>query len=103
MLKPGGVLDLDRAPPQGPPPGLPGILMFDEVELRGLLLDGLEWELLEPFDARLTAATLAGATTPAQVERRVSSAGDWLRVPHLVLRHEDWLWTSCHLALVKPG
>jgi hypothetical protein len=27
----------------------------------------------------------------------------WSRYPHLVLRHDDYLWTSVHLALVKSN
>jgi SAM-dependent methyltransferase len=104
VLKPGGLLSISTEfRLDGPSPGAPDCLMFDAGELEATMLDGFGWEPLDEFDPRISANTLAVALTPDQVFARTASGSpvEWLEVPHLVLRHEDWLWTSCHLALKK--
>lgn len=106
VLRPGGVISLSTEfRLDGPSPGAPGCLMFDRGELESVLLQGFDWEPMDEFHPRVTAVTLASAMTPDQVQRRTAPGNpvEWLDVPHVALRHEDWLWTSCHLALVKPA
>ena len=97
----------------GPPPGLPGILMFDRGQLDQLVAaSGLQ--LLAPLDLTLSARTRsdvqAFADSAADVRAHIAVHGeilfhrlDWTRYPQLVLRHDDLVWTSVHLALRKPA
>jgi SAM-dependent methyltransferase len=114
VLRPGGVATLSTEYRlAGPPPGLPGILMFDRPQLDGLLgASGLE--LLEPLDLRISERTLAGtqqfADSAADVRAHIAEHGEilfhrlsWTRYPQLVLAQDDLVWTSIHLALRKPA
>jgi SAM-dependent methyltransferase len=115
VLKPGGVLSISTEfRLAGPPPGLPGILLFDADDVRTIFLGDRPWEPVDSLDFSLSAATLATAIPFAEaagdVRRHVETHGclvfhrlDWSRYPHIVLREGDWLWTSIHLALRKPS
>src|SRR4051795_10221527 len=105
VLRPGGVAALaTEFRLEGPGLGLPGLLRFDEPELRSLLLDGLWWDPATPLDMSISEETL-GSTVPMEEAVADVEAGrrGWSRYPHLVLRHEEFLWTSVHVALVKSG
>src|SRR5262249_30029272 len=60
VLRPGGVLALaTEYRLEGPPPGLPGTLLFDEEQLRSVLLDGFDWELASPLDLSVSEETMS--------------------------------------------
>jgi SAM-dependent methyltransferase len=113
VLKPGGVLTLStELRLAGPPPGLPGILLFDEAQIRELVVGARDWDLLSPLRLDVSAATMATeqsfAEAAADVERHVAQHGelifhqlDWSGYPHIVLRDGERAWTSVHLGLRK--
>jgi SAM-dependent methyltransferase len=130
VLKPGGVAALATEFRLEGPERMPGTVFFDEQQLRSTVLDGLDWELASPLDLTISEATLASpidfgaliAKMPKpprpSVRKRLGSliAGGGLaqglgppaaepetRYPHIVLRYGEHLWTSVHLALIKPG
>jgi SAM-dependent methyltransferase len=114
VLKPGGVLALSTEfRLEGPGPGWPGLVLFDEPLLREVIVNSCPWELTEPLAFHCSAATRAGAQT---LERYLD---DWKRhfdrfgvcvwhelefttYPMLVLRRDAFLFTSAHVALRKP-
>jgi SAM-dependent methyltransferase len=103
VLRPGGVAALaTEFRFEGPGMGEPGLLRFDEPELRSLLLDGLWWDPATPIDTTISKEALA---SPVPIEEAMADlqAGrrGWSRYPHIVLRDESYLWTSVHVALVK--
>jgi SAM-dependent methyltransferase len=103
VLKPGGVVALaTEFRLEGDEIGYPGLLRFDEPELRALLLDGLWWDPATPLELELSEETRGTAVemSEAIADQRSGRRG-WSRYPHLVLRHEQFLWTSVHVALVK--
>ncbi len=114
VLKPGGVLSISTEfRLDGPGPGLPGVLMFDDHDVRTLFIDPFDWQPVGPVEFRASPASLATeqrlVDLSAEVTAHVDQRGfiefhqlDWARYPHVVLRHEDRLWTSMHLALRKP-
>jgi len=119
VLRPGGVLALaTEYRLAGPPPGLPGTLLFDEGQLREVLLDGLDWELASPldlsiseqttsapidFESLIVVPTLRDRIRSAITRRPLPDGHRPTPFPHLVLRLGDHMWTSVHIALVKPG
>jgi SAM-dependent methyltransferase len=103
VLKPGGVAALaTEFRLEGPGPGEPGLLRFDEPELRSLLLDGLWWDPATPLDTTISDETLA---SPVPIEEAIADLETgrhgWSRYPHIVLRDGAYLWTSVHVALIK--
>jgi SAM-dependent methyltransferase len=124
VLRPGGVVALaTEFRLAGPGPGLPGTALFDESELRQVLLEGLDWELASPLDFSISEETMAapvdfdslfevlrgpsigdrvksrlGRETPPPAIRHLPTP-----YPHIVLRKGDHLWTSVHATLIKPG
>jgi len=103
VLRPGGVLALaTEFRLEGDRIGYPGLLRFDEPELRSLLLDGLWWDPATPLDTRISSETLASAVEMTDAIADVESGlRGWSQYPHIVLRHEQFLWTSVHVALIK--
>jgi FkbM family methyltransferase len=103
VLRPGGVVAISTEfRLEGPPPGLPGTLLFDEAELRAMLLEGLWWDPLDPLDLSQSSETLATEVPFSEALADQAAGKDSLsRYPHLVLRHGELLWTSVHVALVK--
>jgi len=111
VLRPGGLLCLStELRVRGPGPGLPGILMFDEDQLRTLVIDNGPWQPLDRLELSVDAETLASvqefAASAADVRRHVADEGqlvfhrlDWSAYPQLVLREGELWWTSVHLAL----
>ena len=105
VLRPGGVAALaTEFRLEGPGLGLPGLLRFDEPELRSLLLDGLWWDPATPLDLSIDDQTVS---SPVEMKDAIADiqAGirGWTQYPHVVLRDGDYLWTSVHVALVKSG
>ncbi|HKH22941.1 MAG TPA: class I SAM-dependent methyltransferase [Solirubrobacterales bacterium] len=111
VLKPGGVVALATEFGVQGPGQIPGTRLFDEQSLRAVLLDGLDWELAAPLDLSLSEETMASAipfATPLRRQvadriRRMGGRGERPRYPHIVLRAAGHLWTSVHVALVKPA
>jgi SAM-dependent methyltransferase len=105
VLRPGGVLALaTEFRIEGDHIGYPGLLRFDEPELRALLLDGLWWDPATPMELELSDETLGTAVEMSEaIADQEAGIRGWSRYPHLVLRHEEYLWTSVHVALVKSG
>lgn len=113
VLKPGGVLSLSTEfRLEGPGPGLPGVHLFSEQELREWIVGAADWELLSPLDLTLSDETrrteLPFSEGCADVTAHTQKFGalyfhklDWSRYPHIVLRSGDHVWTSVHLALRK--
>jgi ubiquinone/menaquinone biosynthesis C-methylase UbiE len=105
VLRPGGVLALaTEFRLEGDHIGYPGLLRFDEPELRALLLDGLWWDPASPMELQISDETRSTAVEMSEaIADQESGKRGWSRYPHLVLRHEQFLWTSVHVALVKSG
>jgi len=115
VLKPGGVLSLSTEfRLAGPPPGIPGVLLFDRRELvEDLgLAEGERWLALDELSTAASTATRATTLpyeeTGADVRSHVAEHGalyferlEWSRHPHLVLRDGLSAWTSVHVALRK--
>ena len=60
VLRPGGIAALSTEfRLEGRTMGMTGALMFDEAELRAMLLDGLWWDPATPLDTRISEDTLA--------------------------------------------
>jgi SAM-dependent methyltransferase len=59
VLKPGGVAALATEFRLDGPPGMPGTILFDEEELRGVLLEGMPWGLASPLDLSISERTWA--------------------------------------------
>lgn len=105
VLRPGGVAALaTEFRLEGPGIGPPGLLRFDEPELRSLLLDGLWWDPGTPLDLAISEQTLAAPVQIADAMADLESErAGWTQYPHIVLRDGDYLWTSVHVALIKSG
>jgi SAM-dependent methyltransferase len=105
VLRPGGVLALaTEFRLEGDRIGYPGLLRFDEPELRALLLDGLWWDPASPMELQISDETRSTAVEMSEaIGDQESGQRGWSRYPHLVLRHEQFLGTSVHVALVKSG
>lgn len=105
VLRPGGILALaTEFRLEGDRIGYPGLLRFDEPELRALLLDGLWWDPATPMKLRISDETRATAVEMKEaIADQEAGIRGWSRYPHLVLRHDQFLWTSVHVALVKSG
>jgi SAM-dependent methyltransferase len=119
VLRPGGVLALATEYRLEGTSGMPGTHLFDELELRCTLLDGLPWQLATRLDlsisddtleSEIDFAALSGAAGPSLGARLRDALGMKVEVaaapppvyPHIVLRMGDLLWTSLHVALIKP-
>ncbi len=115
VLRPGGVLSLStELRLEGPPPGLPGTLLFDEDELREHVIELLGWEPVGPLRLEVDEATRASAVSidehVGDIREHFDREGRWAlhrlrfsRYPQVALRAGEHLWTSVHLALRKRG
>lgn len=104
VLRPGGILSLaTELRLEGPPPGLPGILMFDRAQLESAVLDAGAWGWLgPPLDTAVSAATRAVEVPFSEaIEDIEQGRPQYSRYPHLVLSRDELRWTSVHLALRK--
>ena len=126
VLKPGGVAAIATEYRIEGPPGLPGTVLFDEDQLRSVVLDGMKWELASPLDLSIDEETLLTVvewrslmksgeypTLPTRLLSALRGQG-WdppepdvefvpPPLPHLVIRFDDYIWTSVHLTLIKPS
>jgi len=126
VLRPGGVVALaTEFRLGGPSPGLPGTALFDEGELRRVLLDGLDWELPSPLDLSISDETMAAPVDfDSLVEISMAKPSVWMKLkdalgrdvnvkptairhlptpyPHIVLSKDEFLWTSVFVTLIKP-
>jgi SAM-dependent methyltransferase len=114
VLRPGGVYALSTEfRLSGPPPGLPGILMFDWDELAAHVIGVAPWEIIGPMEIESHQSTddpvVSFAKAAAEVTAHVREHGEliwdrlhWPEYPHVRLREGALVWTSVHLALRKP-
>ena len=127
VLRPGGVAAIaTEYRLAGPPPGMPGTVLFDERELRQVVLDGLDWELASPLDLSSSDQTLTTVIDwdslfetdmpkPSMLDKVKDLFGMEVNLPppqikqgpliypHVVLQKDEHMWTSVHVALIKPG
>jgi SAM-dependent methyltransferase len=105
VLRPGGVAALaTEFRLEGPGLGLPGLLRFDEPELRSLLLDGIWWDPSTPLDLSISQETLSSPVhSPDAVADTEAGKRGWSQYPHLVLYEGPYRWTSVHVALIKSA
>jgi SAM-dependent methyltransferase len=103
VLRPGGVIALaTEFRLEGPGLGLPGLLRFDEPELRSLLLDGIWWDPATPLDTSISEETLSSPVySPDAVADTEAGKRGWSQYPHIVLYEGPYRWTSVHVALIK--
>jgi hypothetical protein len=113
VLKPGGIASISTEfRLAGSGPGLPNVLMFDEAQVRGLIIGAADWEPISPPDFSVSGPTLrtelALSAAARDLRSHVRAHGEiifhkltWSTYPHLVLREGEYLWTSIHLALRK--
>jgi SAM-dependent methyltransferase len=102
VLKPGGVAAISTEfRLAGPAPGLPGILMFDELQLHASVVGDLRWTLVSPLDLSLSSETYESGVPFEEAAADVRAGRDWSRYPHIVLTQDDLVWTSVHLTLQK--
>lgn len=115
VLKPGGVASVSTEyRVEGPPPGLPNVLMFDREQLDWLVTSA-QLELVEPLALTLSERTRretqefleSAADVTAHVEANdgeiLFHRLSWTRYPQLVLRQDERTWTSVHLALRRAA
>ncbi len=113
VLAPGGVLSIaSEFRIAGPAPGIPGVAMFDADEIDEVFVGDRAWSLVDPFDAAISATTLATSTdfdvAAADQQRQVEEFGgyfthliEFATYPHVVLETSSHTFTSFHLALRK--
>jgi SAM-dependent methyltransferase len=104
VLRPGGIVSLStELRLEGPPPGLPGILMFDAQQLAEQIIGDRDWGLVGgDLDLRASRETRKVRVSFAQaVQEVLGGAEHWSVYPHLVLEEGPLCWTSVHLALRK--
>jgi SAM-dependent methyltransferase len=114
VLRPGGIAAFaTEYRISGPPPGIPGTLMFDRSDIDEHLIGDRDWEPLSPLDLTVSDETIRTAT-PAEdwvqaLDRQIDRDGAWysFRIeypsyPVVALRYRDGrLSTTMQLALVK--
>jgi SAM-dependent methyltransferase len=106
VLRPGGVVSLStELRLDGPPPGLPGILMFDREQIIDRLIGDRAWEPVGgDLELRPSPATLEVTVQFADAARDIENGvPHWSVYPHLVLEQAPMRWTSVHLALRKAA
>jgi SAM-dependent methyltransferase len=124
VLKPGGVAALaTEFRLEGPPPGMPGTVLFDEAQLREVLFEGLDWEPCSPLDLSISRQTISSPiefdslfevqSRPTVLDKVKDALGRTpyapvikhlpTPYPHIVLHQDPYLWTSVHCAFVKPA
>ena len=114
VLKPGAIYALSTEfRLAGPPPGLPGILMFDWKELQRVVFGSAPWEVVGPVQIPGEQDTpdpvVSFEAAARMVQSHVATFGeihwdrlDWPEHPQVRLRHGDLIWTSVSVALRKP-
>lgn len=100
VLKPGGVLTLSTEfKIDGEGNGWANVVLFDADMLDELIVKPSGCELVSPFDASVSEATLATRMTLMMAS---AHAGEYDR-PHIVLINKEQTFTSAFLTLVKPS
>lgn len=108
VLKPGGLCSISTEfRLEGPPPGLPGIHMFDCRDVEELILGAADWAPVGgPLQFTPSPRTMSVVTPFEQAVQDIEQRRPrWSLYPHLVLDVQDGprTWTSIHLALRKPA
>ena len=115
VLKPGGIASLSTEfRLSGSKPGLPGILMFDEKQVREWIIGVADWEPIDVPTFDVSSETMKGELKFSRALKELTShlkvQGEviihrltWATYPHIVLRAGEQVWTSIHLALRKRG
>jgi FkbM family methyltransferase len=115
VLKPGGVASFStELRLDGPAPGVvPGLALFDRAMIEELVIGGRPWELVDELSLELSPATLATELDCALSVADLNHARDnadgpvqeaeveHTEYPQIVLRLEQFAFTSVHLALRK--
>jgi SAM-dependent methyltransferase len=113
VLRPGGILSLSTEfRLEGPPPGLPGMLLLDERDIRDWIIGDLAWAPVSPLDLAVSPATRRREPLLTDYLDRwhqhfcrhgqaVWHQLDFDSYPQLLLRSQDHLFTSVHIALRK--
>jgi SAM-dependent methyltransferase len=99
VLRPGGIFALStELHVDGLREDMPGTIVFDRDELPKLLLDGFDWELVEPLDL-----TLSPRTRSHELPLTDALGAKQTPFPHILLEHQGMLWTSVHVVLRKAA
>lgn len=113
VLRPGGILSVSTEfRLSGPPPGIPGALMFDRADIESLFVGNRRWEMIDPFDhlvSRRTIETASPFTDQLRDQLRVidrygglfTHITEYARYPHVALHIGTRMFTSMHIALRK--
>jgi glycosyltransferase involved in cell wall biosynthesis/SAM-dependent methyltransferase len=113
VLRPGGTLSISTEYRiAGPPPGMPGVEMFDAQDVDELFVGTRGWHLVDGFDPSISPRTLGTAAdftaVAADQQHQVDELGGYYThllefetYPHIVLSRPPHLFTSFHLALRK--
>ena len=98
VLRPGGVATLSTEfRLHGGPPGIPGVLLFNAVELYDAIISAGDWAPVDPLDLYSSPASRASPVLYSEAVAGIQ------RFPHVVLSEAEHLWTSVHLALRKAA
>jgi SAM-dependent methyltransferase len=105
VLKPGGILSVStELRLEGPPPGLPGILMFDEDQLLETVIGDRDWEPLGGrIDLSVSPRTREVVVSFDEAIEDIQAKRHYTTYPHVILSRGPLQWTSVHLALRKRG
>ncbi len=100
VLAPGGIASIStELRMNGPALELPGLYLFDVPTLLSCVVEGREWDLVEPFVTETSVETIAAPIDlPDFVAGRTAQAPD---ARHVALHQDGAVWTSVHLALRK--
>ena len=113
VLKPGGILALSTEfRLEGIGNGISGTLLFDESQIQDLFFNSSDLEPMSAPNFQISASTWQTELPLAQavddLMNHIRSNGEiifhkltWSRYPHIVLRQEQYLFTSIHFALRK--
>lgn len=98
VLKPGGIaaISTEWMISGSPYMGFGGVLLFDEDAIQRYIVEPSGLEMVDALQTDVDEDTLGTEVT-------LASAIEHMTYPHIVLRHEGYLFTSVHLALRKPG
>mgnify|MGYP006285446121 FL=1 len=114
VLKPGGILTLSTEfRLEGSGNGLSGTLLFDESQIRELFFNSSHLEPMSAPEFQISSETLQTELPYEEAVKDVLSHiqthGEiiyhkliWSSYPHILLRQDQYLFTSIHIALRKP-
>ena len=104
VLRPGGVASLSTEfRLDGPPPGLPGILMFDWGQIVDWIVGDRNWVLVGGSPELTPSQRTLEVTVPfsSAIDDIQRHSPHWSIYPHLILEQAPVTWTSLHLVLKK--